>query len=77
MSLEGSAWSLAAVMSGWLGIAPLAAHTIVLNMIALWFQVPVGIGIAGSIRVGNLLGRGDLDGARRAGSVVARLGRRA
>lgn len=69
MSLEGSAWSLAAVMSGWLGVAPLAAHTIVLNMIALWFQIPVGIGIAGSIRVGNLLGAGDLEGARRAGSV--------
>ena len=69
MSLEGSAWSLAAMMSGWLGVAPLAAHTIVLNMIALWFQVPVGIAMAGSIRVGNLLGRGDLEGARRAGSV--------
>ena len=70
MSLEGSAWTFAALMSGWLGTAPLAAHTIVLNMIALWFQVPVGIGIAGSIRVGNLLGAADLDGARRAGAVA-------
>ena len=74
MSLEGSAWSLAAVMSGWLGTAPLAAHTIVLNMIALWFQIPVGIAIAGSIRVGNLVGGSDLAGARRAGAVAVASG---
>ena len=37
MSLEGSAWSLAAMMAGWLGVSALAGHTIVLNMIALWF----------------------------------------
>ena len=74
MSLEGSAWSLAAMMAGWLGPSALAAHTIVLNMIALWFQVPVGISLAGSVRVGNLLGASDLPGARLAGSVALGLG---
>jgi len=70
MSLEGSAWSLAAMMAGWIGAADLAAHTIVLNMIALWFQVPLGISLAGSVRVGNLLGAADLPGARLAGRVA-------
>lgn len=74
LSFEGSAWSLAAMMAGWLGVAALAGHTIVLNMIALWFQVPVGIAIAASVRVGNLLGAGDLPGARLAGSVALALG---
>jgi MATE family multidrug resistance protein len=69
MSFEGTAWSLAAMMSGWLGAASLASHTIVLQMIALWFQVPVGISIAASVRVGNMIGASDLPGARLAGSV--------
>jgi MATE family multidrug resistance protein len=74
MSFEGNAWSLAAMMSGWIGASALAAHTIVLNMIALWFQVPVGISIATGVRVGNLLGASDLDGARRAGAVGLGMG---
>jgi MATE family, multidrug efflux pump len=74
MCFEGSAWSLAAVMAGWVSISALAAHTIVLNMIALWFQVPLGISLAAAVRVGNLLGARDLDGARLAGSVALGLG---
>lgn len=74
MSFEGNAWSLAAMMSGWIGASALAAHTIVLNMIALWFQVPVGISIAAGVRVGNLLGASHLDGARLAGSVGLGMG---
>jgi MATE family, multidrug efflux pump len=74
LSFEGSAWSLAAMMAGWLGSAALAGHTIVLNMIALSFQVPLGIGLAASVRVGNLLGASDLEGAHRAGSVALGLG---
>ena len=74
LSFEGSAWSLAAMMAGWLGASALAGHTIVLNMIALWFQVPLGISMAASVRVGNLLGRGDLLGARLSGSVALALG---
>jgi MATE family multidrug resistance protein len=74
LSFEGSAWSLAAMMAGWLGVAALAGHTIVLNMIALWFQVPLGIALAAGVRVGNLLGAADLAGARLAGSVALSLG---
>ena len=74
LCFEGSAWSLAAMMAGWLGASALAGHTIVLNMIALWFQVPLGIALAASVRVGNLLGAADLPGARLAGSVALSLG---
>ena len=74
MSFEGSAWSLAAVMAGWVSVSALAAHTIVLNMIALWFQVPLGISLAAAVRVGNLLGARDLEGARVSGTVSLGLG---
>ena len=74
ISFEGSAWSFAGIMAGWIGVSALAGHTIVLNLIALWFQVPLGISLASSVRVGNLLGAGDLEGARRAGSVGLGLG---
>jgi Na+-driven multidrug efflux pump len=36
-------------------VSALAAHTIVLNMIALWFQVPLGIHFAAAVRVGTFL----------------------
>jgi len=54
----------AAVMMGWLGTAPLAAHGVTIQVAALAFMVPLGISFATSIRVGNALGRGDLPGVR-------------
>jgi MATE family, multidrug efflux pump len=74
MSFEGNAWALAGIMAGWLGASALAAHTITLQMIALWFQVPLGISLAASVRVGNLLGASDLDGAHRSAQVSLGLG---
>jgi MATE family multidrug resistance protein len=74
LSLEGWAFSLAGMLAGWLGTAALAGHTIVLNVISLWFQVPLGIALAATVRVGNAIGAGDADGARRAATLALALG---
>ena len=48
-------------------VVALAAHQIAINAASVTFMVPLGIGMAGAIRVGQAAGRGDADGARRAG----------
>jgi len=45
----------------------LAAHQVALNVAALFFMVSLSLGAAGSVRVGQNLGAGDLVAMRRAG----------
>ena len=52
----------------------LAAHQIALNAASVTFMVPLGIGMAGGIRVGQATGAGDPAGAARAGWTAAGLG---
>ena len=73
-SLEGWAWSFSTMMAGWLGAAALAGHIIVLNLASLSFQIPLGIALAASVRVGNQIGAADLPGARRSAAVSLALG---
>ena len=54
---EVSTFSLAAIMIGWLGTGPLAAHQIALNMASITYMVALGISSAATIRVGNQLGQ--------------------
>ena len=54
--LESSAFSLAAVMMGWLGAVPLAAHQIALSCAAATFMLPLGLSMATTIRVGRAVG---------------------
>ena len=65
MGLEVWAFQMATLMAGRLGSGPLGAHTIVLNLASMSFMFPLGISMAASVRVGNLVGAGDLQGARR------------
>jgi MATE family multidrug resistance protein len=74
LSLEASAFSLGTLMAGWLGREALASHQIVLSMAALSFMVPLGISQGGAVRVGNLIGRGDASGMRRAIKAALLLG---
>jgi len=64
---EIGAFSAAAALCAKLGPVPLAGHQIALNCAALTFMVPLGISSAAAVRVGQELGRGDPDAARRAG----------
>jgi len=57
---EVGAFSMAAIMVGWLGVAQLAAHQIALNLASISFMCTLGISTAGSIRVANGVGRKDI-----------------
>ncbi len=65
--IEAGLFMLTALMVGVLGTVPLAAHQIALQCAAFTFMVPLGVGIAGSVRVGQAVGRGQPEAARRAG----------
>ncbi|MGB7260156.1 MAG: MATE family efflux transporter [Pseudolabrys sp.] len=65
--LEYGLFASAAVMVGWLGTIPLAAHQIALQTAAAVFMVPLGISMAATVRVGQAVGRNDPLSARRAG----------
>ena len=72
LQIEYSAFALVGLLMGWLGIEQLAGHQVALNLAAFTFMVPLGIGAAAAVLVGNAIGRNDPDGARRhAGAALA------
>ncbi|UCF63403.1 MAG: MATE family efflux transporter [bacterium] len=64
---EVGAFAFSAVMIGWLGSKPLAAHQIALNLASITFMFILGISAAGTIRVGNAVGRQDPQRIREVG----------
>jgi multidrug resistance protein, MATE family len=64
LALEANAFSVAMIMVGWMGVAELAAHQVVINMASFTFMVPLGVAIGASARVGNLIGAGESDRLR-------------
>ncbi len=74
MGLEVWAFQIALLMAGWLGDVELGAHTVVLNLASLSFMLPLGVAIGAGALVGNRIGEGDLDGARRASRLSLWLG---
>ena len=67
MALEMGVFALAAYFMGWIGAPAVAAHAVALQIAALTFMVPLGLGQAATVRVGLALGRGDSYGITRAG----------
>lgn len=55
---EVTGFSFGSLMMGWLGVTELAAHQIALTCAATTFMVPLGIGQAVSVRVGQARGAG-------------------
>jgi len=64
---EGGLFSSAAFLMGLIGEAQLAAHTVALQIAAIFFQVPFGIGQAATIRVGYHFGARNRAAIGRAG----------
>lgn len=64
---EVSLFGIAAVMMGWIGTLPLAAHGIALQIASLTFVVHLGLSQAATVRAGRAVGRRDPQGLRRAG----------
>lgn len=68
--VESSLFMVTTVLMGTLGTTALAAHQVALQCAAFAFMVPLGIGMAGTVRVGQAAGARDESGARRAGGVA-------
>ncbi|HEX6587721.1 MAG TPA: MATE family efflux transporter [Longimicrobiales bacterium] len=64
--LEIGLFAFAAVMMGWFGPVEVAAHQVTINIASTTFMVALGTSIAGSIRVGQTIGAGDIPGMRAA-----------
>jgi MATE family multidrug resistance protein len=72
--LEFGLFAAAALLMGLISTTALAAHQIALQIAAILFMVPFGIGMAATVRVGHAVGRGDAPAVRRAGFVAVALG---
>ena len=72
--MEYGLFSSAALLMGLISTTALAAHQIALQVTAVLSMVPLGIGMAATVRVGHAFGRNDPAAVRRAGLVAALLG---
>ena len=61
---EVGLFSASSILMGWLGMIPLAAHGVALQITALTFMVHMGLSQAVTVRVGLALGRGDRTSVR-------------
>ncbi len=65
--LEAAAFSALTMFAGLLGTVPLAGYQIAFNLVALVFMCAIGVAGAGTIRVGNAVGRRNSADIRYAG----------
>jgi MATE family multidrug resistance protein len=72
--LEYGLFGAAGLLMGVISTTALAAHQIALQVAAILFMVPFGIGMAATVRVGHAIGRGNASAVRRAGYVATWLG---
>lgn len=70
---EVGLFAASAVMMGWLGTVPLAAHGIAMQLTSLTFMVHLGISNVATIRAGNAYGRRDPQHMERGAWVVTLL----
>ena len=64
---EGGLFTASAIMMGWIGEIPLAAHGIALQMAGLTFMVHIALSQAATVRAGRAVGRRDETALRRGG----------
>ncbi len=67
MLAEVTLFSLAAVMMGWIGEVPLAAHQIAINVSMVSFMIATGVASGTTIRVSQQLGAKNFEEMRKAG----------
>lgn len=73
-AFESGLFATTAFLMGYLGTIPLAAHHIALQTAAMTFMVPVGISLATTVRVGQMIGQNDPKAARISGLVPIGIG---
>ena len=72
--IESGLFLVTTFMMGWISTTALAAHQIAIQCASVTFMVPLGIGIATSVRVGQAAGRADRRAVSRAGWTGIALG---
>lgn len=68
-SLESGVFGLTSLLMGQIGTVALASHQIAINVASFTFMVPLGVSMAITTRVGQFVGRKDLQSAALAGWV--------
>jgi MATE family multidrug resistance protein len=71
---EVGAFSMAAIMMGWISAQALAAHQVAINLASITYMTVSGLGAAAAIRVGNQLGRRDYRTMKRAALTLVAMG---
>ena len=71
---EGGLFNSAAFLMGRIGVTALAGHAVAIQIAALAFQVPFGVGQAATIRVGYHFGAGDAVAIGKAGRAAMLVG---
>ncbi len=73
LGIESSLFMVTVMMMGWVSTDALAAHQVAIQCAAFTFMVPLGIGMAASVRVGQAAGRKDREGVLWAGRAALAL----
>jgi MATE family multidrug resistance protein len=64
LEIEMAAFSIVALLMGTFGTIQVAGHQVALNLASLTFMVPMGVGMAAAVQVGQAVGRRDASAAR-------------
>ncbi len=67
---ESGLFAASAIMMGWLGTIPLAAHGIAINLAGATFMIHLGLSNAATVRVGTAMGRKDTEHMTRGALMV-------
>jgi MATE family multidrug resistance protein len=69
--MEAGAFSISGIMVGWLGAVQQASHQVALNCASATFMASLGLSMAGSIRVSDAYGRGNVSAIAAIGKSTA------
>uniref|UniRef100_A0A2K6PCM3 Multidrug and toxin extrusion protein n=1 Tax=Rhinopithecus roxellana TaxID=61622 RepID=A0A2K6PCM3_RHIRO len=69
LCMEWWAYEVGSFLSGILGMVELGAQSIVYELAIVVYMVPAGFSVAAGVRVGNALGAGDMEQARKSSTV--------
>lgn len=73
IAFEGMLFNACVFLMGRIGVDEVAAYQVALNVASIAFMAPLGIAMAGSVRVGLAAGAGDRDRVRRAAALTIAL----
>ncbi len=73
IAFEGMLFNACVFLMGRIGVAEVAAYQVALNVASIAFMAPLGLSMAGSVRVGLAAGAGDFARVRRASALTIAL----